>query len=62
VIALILALSGPPAVQWAPIWRNVGRVYTSATTHVGIRAAIAVTPDEVDVGLTVQVTARAITL
>jgi hypothetical protein len=54
VIALWLAMlaGGPPPVQLLP---PVGRVYSSATLHVGVRAAFLITPLEQASGVTIQV-------
>lgn len=64
MLSLVVALSGPPSVSFqpAPVWLNAGSVYRSAATHVGVRPAVVVARDEIDLGLTVQITARAITL
>jgi hypothetical protein len=52
-LALSLASPQPPTLPWG----LVGRVYTSASLHVGIRPAIYLDSYEAALGVTVQVTA-----
>ncbi len=61
MISLLVALSGPP-VPSPPWYGTAGRVYTSNATHVGVRPAVFLARDETDLAVTVQVTARAISL
>jgi hypothetical protein len=61
VIALLLTLSGPP--QPSPPWYgSAGRIYTTSTVHVGVRPALFMAPAELDLGCTLQITARIITI
>ncbi len=47
---LALTLAPPPPAAPAPL-----RVYESETVHVGVRPAWLLTPEEVGVGITIQV-------
>lgn len=52
MIALLLALQGPPAP--APPWAG-GRILSLTGLHVGARPALYMSPDEIAAGLTVQI-------
>jgi hypothetical protein len=51
VLALALAAVSPPS---PPNWYG-GRIYTSASVHVGMRPAVLVSAEELAAGVTVQV-------
>jgi hypothetical protein len=55
MLALMIALSGPPAPT-AP-W-IAGRILTLPHLHVGVRPALFVAPGEIDAGVTVQVSTK----
>jgi hypothetical protein len=57
VLALALALQLAPQPMSLP-WGTVGRVYSGAHVHVGVRPAVYVDTNEVAIGATVQVTVR----
>lgn len=61
MLALVLALSGPPAppAVTPPAWYG-GRLLSTPSLHVGLRPALFVGAGEVDVGLTLQISTRAL--
>lgn len=57
MLALLVALSGPPAPPPPPSWYG-GRIVTLAGLHVGVRPAVFIAPGEMDFGITLQLTTR----
>lgn len=57
LLVLALVALAPPLPQW-PALEPIppGRVLTARWLHVGVRPALHVSPDDVSVGVTVQVT------
>jgi hypothetical protein len=62
LIGLVLALQSPMPAQSPPWYGTAGRIITTPTLHVGIRPAFFLDPDEISIGLTVQITAKELTL
>lgn len=57
----LAALSAPPSGQpWSPTMQPAGRIVTTSHLHLGVRPAVAISPDEVAVGATVQLTLNAL--
>jgi hypothetical protein len=48
--------------QSPPWYGTAGRIITTPMLHVGVRPAFFLDPDEVSIGLTVQITAKELTL